>query len=211
MRPNRAVIKGFEKFDVQIYQMPAPEYSVLPFDSAADWEAWLREHGSKVPGVWIRLAKKGSQLTSVSYAEAVEVALCYGWIDGQVKGLDERCYLQKFTPRKARSIWSQINRAKAEDLIERGRMQPAGLQAVESARQDGRWEQAYASPSKMEVPEDLQKALDLEPKAAESFATLTKQNRYAILFRIETARKPETRLRRISKILEMLRAGETFH
>lgn len=181
---------------------------ILPFASHAAWEAWLARHHNSARGVWIRFAKKGSGIATVAYAEAVESALCYGWIDGQTASLDERFYLQKFTPRGPRSVWSKINRAKVELLIAAGRMQPTGLAAVEKAQADGRWDQAYDSPSTATVPEDLRRALDDHPHAAAFFATLDSRNRYAVLHRIQTAKKPETRARRIQQFAEMLGRGE---
>ena len=147
----------------------------------------------------------------MSYAEAVEVALCYGWIDGQAQRLDELYYLQRFTPRKRDSLWSEVNRTKALALIERGAMQPAGLAAVDAAKANGRWELAYKGPRRADVPEDLAKALSAQPKAAAFFATLKGQNRYAILFRLQTAKRPETRAARLKKFVEMLERGETLH
>jgi uncharacterized protein YdeI (YjbR/CyaY-like superfamily) len=183
----------------------------IQFASAGKWEAWLREHHETAPGVWIRFAKKGSGVPSVTYLEALHVALCFGWIDGQARGVDDASYVQRFTPRRARSIWSKRNRAFAEELIATGRMQPAGLREVERAKADGRWDAAYDAPSTAEVPDDLRVALDAEPAAAELFATLNSQNRYAILHRIQTAKKPETRARRIERFVAMLAAGETLY
>jgi uncharacterized protein YdeI (YjbR/CyaY-like superfamily) len=174
------------------------------FASAEEWEAWLREHHDAAPGVWIRFAKKGSGVQSVTYLEALHAALCFGWIDGQARSLDDTAYVQRFTPRRARSIWSKRNRGFAEELIAAGRMQPAGLREVERAKADGRWDAAYDAPSTATVPEDLR-------AAAELFATLNGQNRYAILHRLQTAKKPETRARRIEKFVAMLAAGETLY
>jgi uncharacterized protein YdeI (YjbR/CyaY-like superfamily) len=173
-------------------------------ESAQDWEAWLDAHHATSPGVRLQIAKKASGQKSVSYDEAVEVALCYGWIDGQGKGLNERFWLQKFTPRRPRSMWSKANTERATRLIESGRMQPAGLKAVEAAKADGRWAAAYDSPSRSEVPEDFQAALDKNSEAKAFFATLNKTNRYAIIFRIQTAKKTETRQARIEKFIAML-------
>jgi uncharacterized protein YdeI (YjbR/CyaY-like superfamily) len=181
------------------------------FASAEEWEAWLREHHDTAPGVWIRFAKKGSGVPTVTYLEALHAALCVGWIDGQARSADESSYLQRFTPRRARSIWSKRNRGFAEELIAAGRMQPAGLREVERAKADGRWDAAYDAPSTATVPEDLRAALDAEPAAAEFFATLNGQNRYAILHRVQTAKKPETRARRIERFVAMLAAGETLY
>ena len=161
--------------------------------------------------MWLRIARTSSAIASVSYAEALEVALCYGWIDGQRKSCDAGTYLQKFTSRGPRSIWSKINREKAETLIRSGRMKPAGLQAVQRARENGRWSAAYDSPSQARVPADLQAALDTHPKAKAFFATLNSQNRYAILHRIQTAKKADTRARRIERFVRMLEQHETLH
>lgn len=169
------------------------------------------KHGASSGGVWLQLAKKGAPLTSVSYAEALEVALCHGWIDGQKKSYDADSWLQKFTPRGARSIWSKINREKALGLIESGRMQAAGLAQIERAKADGRWEDAYEPASTATVPEDLQAELDRNPAAKAFFETLKGSNRYAILFRVQTAKKPDTRARRIAQFVAMLEKGETLH
>jgi uncharacterized protein YdeI (YjbR/CyaY-like superfamily) len=187
---------------------PLPE---LFFESKAAWVDWLTQHHEQHRGVWIKLAKKGAGIASVTYAEAVEVALCHGWIDGQAKSLDGKYYLQRFVPRRPDSIWSAVNREKALDLIERGLMKPAGLAAIERAKAKGRWDRAYDSPSKAAVPADLQSALDANATAAAVFQTLTGANRYAILFRIQTAKKPETRAARIAKFVGMLERGETLH
>ena len=187
------------------------EIPVILFATPKDWEAWLKENQAESKGLWLRLAKKNSGIESVTYAEALDVALCYGWIDGQKKSYDEATFLQKFTPRGAKSIWSKINREKVEALIKARRMKPAGLNAVESAKQDGRWEAAYDSQSKATVPEDFQAALDQNEKAQAFFATLKSVNRYAILFRIQTARKAETREKRIRQFIEMLEKHETIH
>jgi uncharacterized protein YdeI (YjbR/CyaY-like superfamily) len=190
----------------------ADDLEVLPFATAADWEAWLREHHETVTaGVWIRFARKGSGIPTVTYREALEVALRFGWIDGQARAHDESWYLQRFTPRRARSIWSKRNRDFATALIEAGAMEPAGLREVERAKADGRWDAAYDAPSTATVPDDLQAALDGNPAAAEFFAGLDGQNRYAILHRVQTAKRAETRARRIEKFVAMLAAGEKIH
>jgi uncharacterized protein YdeI (YjbR/CyaY-like superfamily) len=191
--------------------VPAAELETRAFASAEEWEAWLRDHHDTVPGVWIRFAKKGSGVPTVTYLEALHAALCFGWIDGQARSLDDAAYVQRFTPRRARSIWSKRNRDFATALIEAGRMQPAGLREVERAKADGRWDAAYDAPSTATVPEDLQRALDASPAAAEFFATLNSQNRYAILHRVQTAKRPETRARRIERFVAMLEAGETLY
>lgn len=193
--------------------MPAadPQYPVMLFAKQGDWAAWLDENHSTARGVWLRFAKKASSLVSLTYAQAVEAALCYGWIDGQAKSEGEDSWLQKFTPRGKRSIWSKLNRERVAMLLESGRMRPAGLAAVEAAQADGRWERAYDSPGASGVPEDLQAALVANPAARAFFGTLNSQNRYAILFRIQTAVKPETRARRIEQFVAMLERGETLH
>jgi uncharacterized protein YdeI (YjbR/CyaY-like superfamily) len=187
------------------------DYPVLHFEDQQSWRVWLHEYHAGSRGVWLRLAKKAAQVSSVQYAEALEIALCYGWIDGQKQADDDQFWLQKFTPRSARSAWSRINREKAEALIENGLMQPAGLSEVERARADGRWQAAYDSASKATVPDDLQQALDANPKASAFFATLDRQNRYAILYRVQTAKKAETRARRIRDYVAMLARHEKLH
>lgn len=188
-----------------------PELPVVPFADQAAWNKWLDKHHATSPGIWIHFAKKGSGIPSVSYHEALDVALCYGWIDSQKKGYDEKTFIQKFTPRGPRSIWSTINRGKVLALIDSGRMMAAGLAQVERAKSDGRWDAAYASQATIEVPADLQAALDASKRAARFFATLTSQNRYAILFRIHNAKRAETRARRIADFVAMLERHETIH
>jgi len=189
----------------------ALNYDTIMFPDGAAFERWMKEHHASSPGLWLNFAKKNSALESVYYPEALEIALCYGWIDGQARSLDELSYLQKFTPRRARSIWSKINRVKVEKLIEAGRMQPAGLAEIERAKADGRWDQAYDSPSTASVPDDLAEELRKNKPAGEFFASLNSTNRYAILWRLQTAKKPETRRARMEKILGMLERGEKFH
>ena len=184
---------------------------ILPFASTADWEAWLQEHHVDAPGVWIKMAKKDAGVPSVRYPEVLEVALCFGWIDGRRETLDERFFLQRYTPRRPRSRWSRVNRETAERLIVAGRMRPAGLQQVERAQADGRWEAAYDSQSRITVPEDLRRELDARPAARAFFEGLSSQNRYAILFRLQEAKRPETRARRLARFVAMLEAGETLH
>jgi uncharacterized protein YdeI (YjbR/CyaY-like superfamily) len=176
----------------------------MTFDDRAAWAAWLRDHHDTSTIVWVRIAKKGTGQTSVTYDEAVEVALCYGWIDGQGKRENEVYWLQKFTPRSKRSMWSKRNREKALALIERGEMRPAGLAEVERAQRDGRWDAAYDAASQITVPDDLQAALDEAPAAQAFFARLDSRNRYAILHRIQTVRRPETRAKRIQEFVQML-------
>jgi uncharacterized protein YdeI (YjbR/CyaY-like superfamily) len=184
---------------------------ILSFASRKKWEEWLDEHHQTSKGLWLKIAKKGSETATVSYAEALDAALCQGWIDGQKGAFDDQFWLQKFTPRGPKSTWSKVNREKAQALIQAGRMKPAGLAAVEQARQDGRWERAYDSQSKASVPEDFQRELDRNPKAAAFFATLDSANRYAVLYRIQEPKKPETRARRIEKFIGMLNRGEKVH
>ena len=184
---------------------------MISFEGQQEWAAWLEENHAASSGLWLRLAKKASGLSSVSYDEAVEVALCYGWIDGQKKSYDEASWLQKFTPRGPKSIWSKINRGKAEVLIEKGQMKPAGLRAIEQARQDGRWDAAYDSHSTATVPSDFQAELDKNPAAQAFFASLNSQNRYAILHRIQTAKKAETRAKRIEQFIRLLENQEKLY
>jgi len=184
---------------------------ILHMEGMKDWERWLTGHHESSPGVWLMIAKKGSALTSVSYAEALEAALCHGWIDGQKQAHDSEAWLQKFTPRGARSIWSKINREKAEQLIASGRMMPAGLRAIENAKRNGRWENAYHSAKGSTVPDDFLVAMAKSRKAKTFFETLNSANRYAILFRIQTAKKAETRARRIEQFIGMLERHEKIH
>ena len=186
------------------------EYPTLPFESKKKFAEWLAKNHDKSAGVWMKLAKKATGILSVTYAEAVEVALCYGWIDGQAGSFDEQYFLQKFTPRRPKSIWSKINVEKVERLIASGEMKSSGLKAVEAAKQDGRWDAAYSSPKNIVVPEDFQSALEKNKKAKAFFESLTGSKRYSFLFRIETAKKAETRMKRILQFVEMLEKGETF-
>ena len=184
---------------------------VIPFASQDDWRAWLDEHHAIAAGLWVKMAKKRTGIASVTHAEALDVALCYGWIDGQRNGLDDTWFLQRFTPRRPRSKWSQVNRAKVDDLTERGLMRPAGLREVERAKADGRWDAAYPPQRSLTVPDDLQAALDANGAAGDSFAALDRQNRYAILYRLYDARRPETRARRIETFVAMLAEGRKLH
>ena len=184
---------------------------MLIFASAQDWEAWLETQPADSPGLWLKIAKKGCETPSIDYATALESALCFGWIDGQKRPLDDLFWLQRFTPRKARSRWSRINRDKATALIESGRMRESGLREVERARQDGRWDAAYESQRSAAVPEDLQAALDADPRAAAFFATLDSANRYAVLYRVNEAKRADTRAKRIEKFVAMLHDHETLH
>jgi uncharacterized protein YdeI (YjbR/CyaY-like superfamily) len=192
-------------------QMAANEDEPLDFAHQAAWAQWLSLHHAGSAGVWVRHAKKGAPHESVSHDEALEVALCFGWIDGQRRSLDQHHWLQRWLPRGAKSIWSKINRGKALRYIEEGKMQPAGLKEVERARADGRWDAAYDAASTSQVPADLQAAFGAHPGAAEFFATISAQNRYAVLFRIQTAKKPETRAKKIEQFAQMLARGETLH
>ena len=191
--------------------MAAADLETRAFASSEEWEAWLREHHDTAPGVWIKFARKGSGIPTVTYMEALHVALCFGWIDGQARAGDESFYVQRFTPRRARSIWSKRNVQFATELIESGRMQSAGLREVERAKADGRWDAAYDAPSTATVPDDLQAALDREPAAADFFTRLDANNRYAILHRLQDAKRPETRTRRLEQFVAMLARGETLH
>ena len=184
---------------------------ILAFASQAAWEAWLAEHGAAQPGIWMKLAKKSSGANGVGKAQAIESALCHGWIDGQLDRFDEQFWLVRFTPRGRRSKWSEINVATAERLLAEGRMTSAGLAEIERAKADGRWRAAYAPQSKAEIPPDLQAALDAEPAAKAFFATLKGANRYAVLYRIHDAKTPKTRQARIEKYVSMLARGETLH
>ncbi len=177
---------------------------IIPFASRDAWKAWFEEHHATSGGLWLKIAKKGSGIETLSYAEALDVALCYGWIDGQKASFDERYWLQRFTPRRPRSKWSKVNRQKATELIERGEMKPAGLREVERAKADGRWDSAYDAQSTATVPDDLRRELEKNDKAQEFFSKLDSRNRYAILYQIQDAKRPETRARRIAKYVAML-------
>jgi uncharacterized protein YdeI (YjbR/CyaY-like superfamily) len=185
-----------------------PDLPIIPFASRDAWGAWLEGQHATSDGLWLKFAKKYSGLETVTYDQAVEIALCYGWIDGQVRSFDEGYYLQRFTPRRPRSKWSKINRQKATKLIERGEMKPAGLREVERAKAEGRWDDAYDAPSTATVPEDLKRALGKNEIAREFFATLDRRNRYTILYQIQDAKRPETRARRIAKYVAMLAERE---
>jgi uncharacterized protein YdeI (YjbR/CyaY-like superfamily) len=187
------------------------ELPTLLFAAPADFETWLEDHGDEPDGLWLKIAKKGAPEPSVTYAEALDLALCFGWIDSQKRGFDETHFLQRFTPRRPRGRWSRINRDKVEALIAAGKMRPAGLAEVEAAKADGRWEAAYEGQRTAEVPEDLQRELDANPAAREFFAGLDSTNRYAIVYRLNDAKKPQTRERRLRKFLAMLERGEKIH
>lgn len=184
---------------------------IMAFESAQQWDAWLMEHGASSPGIYIKLAKKNSGLRSVTNAEALEVALCHGWIDAIRKRYDESCFLQKYVPRGPRSIWSEINKKKAQQLIGAKLMHPAGLAVVERAKSNGQWDKAYAPAKRITVPSDLESALKKNKNAAAFFKTLTGSNRYAILHRLHTAKKEETRAKRLALFMGMLERGETIY
>ena len=184
---------------------------IRAFKDAAAWDAWLGKNQNTAAGIWMRIAKKASGTKSITYPEAVEIALCHGWIDGLKRPESDTAWLQRFTPRRKKSIWSEINREKALALIASGQMKPAGLAEVERAKLDGRWDAAYQSPRSATMPADFRKELDRHPKADAFFKTISKTNSYAILWRIQTAKKPETRARRIKDFIERLEKGETIH
>jgi uncharacterized protein YdeI (YjbR/CyaY-like superfamily) len=183
----------------------------LRFPAGSDWEQWLEDNHATAAGIWVEIAKQDSGLESVRYPEVLDIALCFGWIDGRREAVDGTHFLQRFTPRRPRSRWSRVNRDKVERLIEQGRMRPAGLNERERARADGRWDAAYASQRLITVPEDLQRELDLRPAAKAFFEGLDSQNRYAILYRLQDAKRPETRARRLAKFVQMLEDGEKLH
>lgn len=187
------------------------ELPVLTYDSAKTWEIWLKNNHIHSSGVWLCLHKKAANKKSLTYAEALDVALCYGWIDGQKQAKDDNSWLQKFTPRRAKSNWSKKNTEHAERLIRTGKMKPAGLAEIDAAKKDGRWQRAYASPSNSKIPEDFLKALSRDKEALAFFNSLDKANVYAITYRLETAKKPETRERRMKLILEMMSQRKKFH
>lgn len=189
----------------------ADDLPIRSFAGPAEMEEWLEANHAGSDGLWLKIAKKGSGVPTVTYAEALELALCFGWIDSQKRGFDETYFLQRFTPRRPRGKWSRINREKAEGLIGAGAMRPAGLAEVESAKADGRWDAAYAGQRTAEVPDDLRRELDRNGAAAKFFAELDGANRYAILYRLEDAKKPETRERRLRKFVGMLERGEKIH
>lgn len=181
------------------------------FESAATWEAFLEREGAISLGVWLKIAKKGTGVSTVTYSDALDVALCHGWIDSQKGAVDATWFKQRFTPRKPRSKWSRINVARAEALLAAGRMRAAGVAEVDAAKSDGRWAAAYAGARTIEVPPDLRAALDAEPQAAAFFAELDGTNRYAVLYRLHQAQRPETRARRLAQFVDMLRDGRRLH
>lgn len=184
---------------------------ILSFKKALDWKKWLEKNHAKSAGIWLRFFKKGSGIPSVTYAEALDEALCYGWIDSQLQKYDKLSYLQKFTPRRAISIWSKRNIEHVARLVKEGRMQPAGKKEMKAARVDGRWEVAYDSSGTMEVPADFLKELSKDKKTKKFFDSLNRANTYAIAWRLQTAKKPQTRARRMKALLEMLKAGKKLH
>jgi len=186
-------------------------FEVRAFASAADFDAWLAVEHDRTPGLFLRIAKKSSGIPSITAAEAVEVALCHGWIDGRANRVDDDWFTVRYTPRRPRSVWSKKNVDTVARLIADGRMRPAGMAAVEAARADGRWDRAYAGPATMTVPDDLAAALAAEPAAAAFFAELDRTNRYAVLWRVETASTPQTRARRIAACVQMLAEGRRIH
>ena len=189
---------------------PRAELETIHFPTPAAWEAWLEENHA-CPGVWIRFARKGSGIPSLTHDEALDVALCFGWIDGQAASDEAPYWRQRFTPRRARSKWSRINCARVEALTAAGRMRPPGLAEAAAAKADGRWEAAYASPRNITVPDDLQRRLDASPRLRKAFEALDSRNRYAILYRLHDAKRPETRARRLEEYVAMLKEGRTLH
>jgi uncharacterized protein YdeI (YjbR/CyaY-like superfamily) len=185
-----------------------PDYKIIPFKDSTSWRSWLDANHARIDGVWLKLYKKASGIATVSYAQALDEALCYGWIDGQKKSYDEVSYLQKFTPRRSKSMWSKRNTEHIERLQAAGLMAPAGQLEVEKAQADGRWEAAYEAPSDMEVPEFFLDELRKHPKAELTYKQLNKTNRYAIAWRLQTAKTDTTRLRRTEKFIAILEAGE---
>jgi uncharacterized protein YdeI (YjbR/CyaY-like superfamily) len=185
--------------------------SVLRFANPGEFKTWLAKQPRDATGLWIKFARKTATSATLTKAEAIDVALCHGWIDGKIDKYDDMHWLVRFTPRKPRSKWSAINRKRALELVKEGRMRPAGLAQIEAAKADGRWDSAYAAASSAEVPDDLRKALNKSAKAAAFFATLNSRNRFAILYRIGAVKKAETRMRKIAQFVAMLERGETIH
>lgn len=196
---------------IQGMQAGKPDREIVAFEDTAQLEAWLAEHHARTTGIWIHIAKKGSGRRSVTYAEALDCALCYGWIDGQKAKYDEQSWLQYFARRKKSSIWSQVNQKHVERLVAQGRMRAPGLEAIESAKSSGQWDRAYQPTRSREVPEDLERALSENPRAKTFFDSLGSQNRFAFVFRISTAKRAETRLKTLNRCLRMLENGEVFH
>lgn len=188
-----------------------PDFSIIAFQTKKKWRSWLLKNYNFSDGLWLRLFKKDSGVKSINRDQALDEALCFGWIDGQAKSYDDESYLQKFTPRRKQSIWSKRNTEKVKQLIQDGKMHSSGLAAVESAKADGRWAKAYDSPVNMKIPNDFLKQISKKPKAFAFFKTLNKTNLYSIAWRLQTAKKPETRLKRMKTIIEMLGQGKKFH
>ncbi len=188
-----------------------PELPIIPFAAEAEFEGWLSDHADEPHGIWLKIAKKASGIKSVTYHEALDVALCYGWIDGQRRRFDDDYFLQRFTPRRSRSRWSQVNRDHVERLIAEGRMQPAGQAQIDVAVADGRWADAYPPQSQMEVPDDLQARLNEHPAASEFFESLDSRNRFAFLYRLHDAKRSDTRARRLEQFMTMLSEGEKLY
>ncbi len=184
---------------------------ILLFPTPSDWSGWLEKNHETSPGIWMKFAKKNSGIISITYDQALDIALCFGWIDSMVNTYDEKTYVQKFTPRRAKSMWSKTNVEHVKRLLEEGKMHPAGLKEMERAQSDGRWQAAYDSPAASTPPDDFMQELKKSPKSLAFFETLNKTNRYAILWRLQTAKKAETRNKRMKEILEMLEKGEKFH
>ena len=203
--------EGRERWPCDSLPRVPESLEIVSFDTADAFEAWLTDRHADCAGVWLRLRKTGHGIVALTYGQAVEVALCFGWIDGQKKPFDDEWWLQRFTPRKRTSTWSKINRDRATALLEQGRMRPAGHAEVERARADGRWDAAYDGARTAQVPDDLAAALAANPAAAAFFVTLDGANRYAVLYRIQDAKKAETRARRIEKYVAMLARGEKIH
>lgn len=187
------------------------ELPVKGFRDQTEWRQWLDAHHAASPGIWLELRKKAPGARSLTYAEALEVALCYGWIDGQKKAGTDETFLQRFTPRRKRSLWSKVNREKALALSQAGEMRSAGIAAIEEAKRNGQWERAYEGSKTAAIPDDLQQALHLNPRARQFFETLNATNRYAMIWRIQTVKKAETRARKIAQFVEMLERGEKIH
>jgi uncharacterized protein YdeI (YjbR/CyaY-like superfamily) len=190
---------------------PLAELTIVECPDDAHWERWLHEHHATAPDAWVKIAKKGSGVTTVHYPEVLDTAICFGWIDAVRRPLDDTYFLQRFTPRGPRSKWSQVNRQKAQTLTAAGRMRPAGHAQVQAAQADGRWEAAYEPQSRATIPDDLQRALDAEPKALAFFATLKGQKRYAFLYRLHNVKTQTARDRRIANYIELLREGKTLN
>jgi uncharacterized protein YdeI (YjbR/CyaY-like superfamily) len=187
------------------------DFKIIPFKSQKEWERWLHKNHKVSEGIWLKFFKKDSGIKTITYSQALDEALCYGWIDGQLKSYDDKSWIQKFTPRRSKSIWSKRNTENINRLIKLGKMKPAGLSEVEKAKSDGRWQKAYDSPGKMTIPEDFLKKLSKDKNAKTFFDGLNKANTYAIAWRLQTAKKPETREKRMKLILAMLSRGEKFH